>query len=130
MKILLDSCAFVDLAVNANTLIPSALAKYYDRENEIYLSVASVWELGLKQSRGKLNFDVTKAVELSIQQGITLLDITLPVILLVNQLPYYHKDPFDRVIIASAKIHNLSVMTSDAVFTEYGLRVFNSRAAG
>ena len=97
-------------------------------ENDLFLSVASVWELGLKRSLGKLDFDITGAIDLLSQNGIAILDITLPVALLVNELPYHHKDPFDRIIIATAKIGDMSIVTSDTIFSEYGLGIVNSRA--
>lgn len=125
MKVLLDSCAFVDLALNADSLTTSAKLAF--REYDIYLSVASVWELGLKESLGKLDFDITRAVDLLPENGIKILDISLPVTLLVNKLPYHHKDPFDRIIIATAKASSLSVMTSDIVFEKYGLDLIRSR---
>lgn len=125
MKVLLDSCAFVDLALNADSLTTSAKLAF--REYDIYLSVASVWELGLKESLGKLDFDITRAVDLLPENGIKILDISLPVTLLVNKLPYHHKDPFDRIIIATAKASSLSVMTSDIVFEKYDLDLIRSR---
>ena len=96
--------------------------------NDLFLSVASVWELGLKRSLGKLDFDINGAVGLLRENGIAILDITLPVTLLVNELPYHHKDPFDRIIIATAKINDMSIITSDTIFSAYGLGTLNSRA--
>ncbi len=52
---------------------------------------ASVWELGLKRSLSKLDFDITGAIDLLSQNGITILEITLPIVLLVNELPYHPK---------------------------------------
>ena len=127
MNILLDSCAFVDIAIDSNTLTKKAIEAYQHSQNEIYVSVATVWELGLKKSLGKLSFDINGAVELLAKNGIKMMDITLPVTLLVNELPYHHKDPFDRIIIATAKINDLAVMTSDSVFTQYGVGTIHSR---
>ncbi len=127
MKLILDSCAFIDIAINAPTLTKDAITAYQDMDNDLFLSVASVWELGLKRSLGKLDFDMAGAIDLLSQNGITILDITLPVVLLVNELPYHHKDPFDRIIIATAKINDIGVMTSDTIFETYGLDIINSR---
>lgn len=127
MKLILDSCAFIDIAINAPTLTKDAIAAYQDMDNDLFLSVASVWELGLKRSLGKLDFDMAGAIDLLSQNGITILDITMPVALLVNELPYHHKDPFDRIIIATAKINDMSVITSDKIFESYGLKIINSR---
>jgi PIN domain nuclease of toxin-antitoxin system len=127
VKLILDSCAFVDIAIDAPTLTRKAKSAYRDMGNDLFLSVASVWELGLKRSLGKLDFDITGAIDLLSQNGIAILDITLPVALLVNELPYHHKDPFDRIIIATAKINDMSIITSDTIFSEYGLGTLNSR---
>ncbi len=127
MKLILDSCAFIDIAINAPTLTKDAISAYQDMDNDLFLSVASVWELGLKRSLGKLDFDMAGAIDLLSQNGITILDITMPVVLLVNELPYHHKDPFDRIIIATAKINDMGIMTSDKIFESYGLKVINSR---
>jgi len=125
VKILLDSCAFIDLAVDAYSLTDIAKTSY--QKHDIFFSVASVWELGLKKSIGKLDFDISKAVDLLPENGIRVVDITLPITLLVNELPYHHKDPFDRIIIATAKINKMTIMTSDTVFEDYGLDVIPSR---
>ncbi|MDG1859516.1 MAG: type II toxin-antitoxin system VapC family toxin [Emcibacteraceae bacterium] len=128
MKFILDSCAFIDIAINAVTLSDEALSIYQNEDNELYLSVATVWELGLKRSLGKLDFDIVGAIDLLSQNGINVLDITLPVSLLVNQLPYHHKDPFDRIIIATAKCNNTSIITSDTIFNQYDVNIVNSRS--
>ena len=128
MKFILDSCAFIDIAINAATLSGEALSAYQSEDNELYLSVATVWELGLKRSLGKLDFDITGAIDLLSQNGINILDITLPVSLLVNQLPYHHKDPFDRIIIATAKCNNAGIITSDTIFNQYDVKIINSRS--
>jgi len=127
VKWILDSCAFIDIAINAPTLTPQARQAFENPENLFYLSVASVWELGLKRSLGKLDFDVKSAVQLLSANGINMLDINLAVTLLVNELPYHHKDPFDRIIIASAKVHDMGVMTSDKIFNTYGIKTLHSK---
>lgn len=127
MKFLLDSCAFIDIAINVPNLSKKAIAVFENVENEICLSVASVWELGLKKSLGKLDFDIKAAVDLANDNAIQILNIDLPISLLVNELPYYHKDPFDRIIIATAKINDAQIITSDGIFKKYGLKTIQSR---
>lgn len=129
MRYILDSCAFIDIAVNAPTLTQEVISIYQNPSNAIFLSVATVWELGLKRSIGKLDFDITGAIDLLSKNGIRVLDITLPVALLVNELPYHHKDPFDRIIIATAKCESMGILTSDKIFQEYGVETFHSRLA-
>ncbi len=128
MKLILDSCAFIDIAINAPNLTLEAISAYQNEDNDLFLSVASIWELGLKRSLGKLDFDITGAIELLSQNGINILDIDLAISLLVNELPYHHKDPFDRIIIATSKINNANIITSDTIFKKYGVDIINSRS--
>lgn len=127
MKVLLDSCAFIDLAINAATLTERAKVLFQSKDHETYLSVASIWELGLKKSLGKLDFDVAGAVQVLPKNSIKIVDINLPIALLVNELPYHHRDPFDRIIVATAKTHEMNIMTSDSIFDSYGVNTINSR---
>lgn len=127
MRYLLDSCAFIDLAIGATTLTRQAKKAFENPQSHIYLSAASIWELGLKKSLGKLDFDIEGAIDLLPSMGIKVVDISLQIVLLVNKLPCHHKDPFDRILIATAKSQGLSVITSDAVFTDYALDVIPSR---
>ena len=124
---LLDSCAFVDLATQADSLTERAISEYQNIHNDCYLSVATVWELGLKKSLSKLSFDIDAAVKMLDENGIKLLDINLPISLMVNKLPYHHRDPFDRIIITTAKINSMQIMTSDDIFSQYGVDIIQSR---
>ena len=76
---------------------------------------------------GKLSFDIDAAVKMLDENGIKLLDINLPISLMVNKLPYHHKDPFDRIIITTAKINSMQIMTSDDIFSQYGVDIIQSR---
>ncbi|HEY7771544.1 MAG TPA: type II toxin-antitoxin system VapC family toxin [Marinagarivorans sp.] len=127
MNLLLDSCAMLDIAVGAPTLTEQAKSGFENATNNVYLSSASIWELGLKRSLGTLDFDVAGLAALLPSMGIQVLDIDLQIALLVNQLPYHHKDPFDRIIISTAKAQSLTVITSDAIFAEYGVDVIACR---
>ena len=95
-----------------------------DRANELFLSVVSAWEIGIKSSIGKLRLSI------GIQEGIRNLDlslvpVTLPHALRVADLPLHHRDPFDRLLIAQAMVEDLTVLTSDAVFSRYGVAVMS-----
>ncbi len=127
MNYLLDSNAFVDISVGHKNLKPKARKIFEDPESQIFISVASIWELGLKRSLGKIEFDVKGAADLLAENGIQVLEITLPVTLQVNELPYHHKDPFDRIIIATAQIHDCIIMTSDDEFNFYEVETIKSR---
>lgn len=127
MKILLDSCAFIDFILADELVSDRAVEAFQSADNELFLSVAAVWEMGLKISVGKLNIDLDESLDLFVQQGVQILDIDLPMTLLVNKLPSHHKDPFDRIIIAAAKLNDMVIMTSDKIFEKYDVELIKSR---
>ncbi len=124
MRILLDTHAFIwffrgdlKLSVTARELIENM-------DNEVLLSKASVWEMAIKQSIGKLSLGVPfKAVlvEQLNQNKIEMLDITLDHIEVVASLPLHHRDPFDRLIIAQGMVENIPIVSADDVFNAYGV---------
>lgn len=89
-----------------------------DAENQLYLSVASIWELTLKRATGKLHLtgpfgDVAETY------NIALLPVLAEHVAEVEQLPRLHKDPFDHLLIAQARVESLVLVTHDAVVTRY-----------
>lgn len=127
MKLLLDSCAFIDVFLGAYNLTDGAKDSFQSDENEIYFSVATVWEIGLKVSTGRLIFDLIGALDFYNSNEVQILGIDLPMALMVNKLPNHHKDPFDRIIIASAMVNGMSIMTSDKIFNAYDVELIKSR---
>jgi PIN domain nuclease of toxin-antitoxin system len=95
--------------------------------NENLLSVASVWEMAIKHSTGKLNFGLPFMVfveqQLSVN-NIELLNINLDHIAVVATLPFHHRDPFDRLIIAQAIVGQLPILSADSVFDAYAIERF------
>ncbi len=93
-----------------------------DVAHMVVLSAAVIWEMRIKQALGKLEivegfFDVIK------QQGFELLSITAEHAYAVGDLPKYHRDPFDRILIAQAKLEGLTIVTHDGVFKKYPVSV-------
>ncbi|MBI5118394.1 type II toxin-antitoxin system VapC family toxin, partial [Candidatus Poribacteria bacterium] len=94
-------------------------------DNECLLSLASVWELAIKISLGKLRLALPVrryAVEHAAANGFRLLDIGLAHIGRVGTLAMHHRDPFDRLLIAQALEEKLPVVTADPVFRKYGVK--------
>lgn len=96
---------------------------------ELYVSVVSFWEIGIKMS-GKGFNDLqlpddwqTVFKEAIDRFKIDLVSISITDCKLIEDLPFYHKDPFDRMIIAQASSRDLAVMTSDKVFKEYDVEM-------
>lgn len=95
-----------------------------DRDNESVLSIASVWEIAIKVGLGKLTPHVPLVMLIPgqlMQNGIALLDITVDHALRVAQLPYHHRDPFDRMLIAQALTEGLPIIGADSVFDMYSV---------
>jgi PIN domain nuclease of toxin-antitoxin system len=103
MRFLLDTQIFIWWDSEPERLPPRLLAFCEDPENELILSVASVWEMQIKAQLGKLELSGSLADILEEDREknlLELLPIELPHVLALEQLPFHHKDPFDRVILA------------------------------
>ena len=96
----------------------------YSPQNLIFLSVASVWEVIIKKAKGKLNLpkDIEGGI---IASGFTVLPIQIPHVLAVEKLPFHHKDPIDRLLVAQAMVENLTILTDDKKFGKYRVETFN-----
>jgi PIN domain nuclease of toxin-antitoxin system len=124
MKLLLDTHTFLWFISGSEQLSPIARSLIEDSANQSVLSIASVWEMAIKVSLGKLTLG--KAFEVLIPQqlqlnGITLLGIDLRHTAQVASLPFHHRDPFDRLLIAQAKIEQLPLVSSDSVLDAYAV---------
>ena len=122
---ILDTCALLWLASGDKKLSRPTL-KAIDDAPAVYVSAISGFEIGLKTSKGKLELShpVQEWFALVIEHhGLTLLPLGLDVCLAAAKLPPVHDDPFDRFIIATAKLNELPVVTTDHRFEEYGLTV-------
>ncbi|CAM2799312.1 isopropylmalate isomerase [Glaesserella parasuis] len=122
MKILVDSHILLWLAWDKKeNLSPQAVELLDDPTSEIYFSLASLWEIAIKSSLGKPDFDIdVEALEQGlIQVGCRMLAIELPHILKQAQHPFIHRDPFDRLLMAQAEVENVFFMTADTMILKY-----------
>ena len=122
MKILLDTQAFLWLIADAPQLTRLAKKNFLDQKNELFLSLASIWEIAIKTSIGKLtlNMSVENFIPNQLQEnGIIQLDINFRHVARIAKLPFYHRDPFDRLLISQAMEENLSILSSDKAFDRY-----------
>ncbi|AIK89574.1 type II toxin-antitoxin system VapC family toxin [Glaesserella parasuis] len=122
MKILVDSHILLWLAWDKKeNLSPQAVELLDDPTSEIYFSLASLWEIAIKSSLGKPDFDIdVEALEQGlIQVGCRMLAIELPHILKQAQYPFIHRDPFDRLLMAQAEVENVFFMTADTMILKY-----------
>ena len=122
MRILIDTHIFLWL-INDNPRLSNRKRQIiYDLDNEIFLSVVSMWECVIKYQVGKLNFPISPAIYLPQERKkhlIKTLTVNEDSIAQLLKLPLLHKDPFDRLIMAQSLQHNLIVMTEDRLILAY-----------
>ncbi len=124
MKLLLDTHAFLWFVMGSAKLSGNARALIEDPSNESLLSVASLWEMAIKVSLGKLTLSAPFADLIPEQlnlNGIGLLNIRIDHVSLLATLPFHHRDPFDRLLIAQAITEKMPVVSIDAAFDAYGI---------
>jgi PIN domain nuclease of toxin-antitoxin system len=126
MKLLLDTHTFIWWAIQKARLSAAALAAMQNTQNQLMLSIASLWETQLKTQLGKLHFNLPLSQLIEDQQrinGLQLLPIEPDHIYALGQLPYRHKDPFDRLLIAQTLTENLPMVSADPEFTTYPVQI-------
>lgn len=122
MRLLLDTHTFLwfiggdaNLSAHARQLIENA-------ENERLVSIASLWEMSIKASIGRLRLNTTfpNMVKDHVKgNAMDLLPIRPEHLEVVRSLPFHHKDPFDRLIIAQSRLENLPILSRDHMFDDY-----------
>ena len=129
MKFLLDTQIFIWWDSEPERL-PARLRAFCENPaNTLVLSVASVWEMQIKSQLGKLELNCPLANIIAKQQeenALELLPIELPHVLALEQLPFHHKDPFNRVIIAQAITEDLAIRSVDSMFGYYPVSVLGA----
>jgi PIN domain nuclease of toxin-antitoxin system len=119
VNLLLDSHAFVWWIDDDARLGPKARIAIESAE-KVFVSVISIWELGVKRAAGRLTFDVDLG-NAAKQSGFEILDCQLAHAQLAPTLPLHHKDSFDRMLLAQATIERLKIMSQDRAFADYGI---------
>ena len=126
MRILLDTQSWLWMVSAPERLSPAARDLFESADHELLLSVASAWEIAIKQSIGKLKLEepaerfvpsraaIFRTGSLAVEQSHALR---------VAVLPMHHRDPFDRLLIAQSQIEELPILTADPVFVRYGVQV-------
>jgi PIN domain nuclease of toxin-antitoxin system len=126
MKLLLDTHIFIWWADQSEKLSPAALSALEDEANELLLSVASVWEMQIKIQLRKLKLSLPLNELVKIQQetnDLTISPVTLTHVLALDALPFHHKDPFDRLLIAQSLKEDLTLVSADARFSAYAVKL-------
>jgi PIN domain nuclease of toxin-antitoxin system len=125
MKLLVDTHAFLWFMAGDAQLSRPARRSIETSAGDWWLSAASVWEMAIKSSLGRLTLPApaTEYFAEKAQKGLRVLAIDWPHAAAVERLPFHHRDPFDRLIVAQAQSDRLAVVTKDSVFRKYGVTV-------
>lgn len=127
MKLLLDTHSFLWFIGGDNRLSPVARTLIQDANNDVFLSIASLWEMTIKISlnRLKVNTQTGQIFEFILQNMssnyINLLSITISHVAKVAILEFYHRDPFDRLLAAQSMIEQMPIISRDPAFDAYGV---------
>ena len=122
MKIILDTHIFLWALSDPGKISPDNIVEIETLANTIYISSISIAEIMIKSSIHKLNisFDPIKMVENS---GFELLDFKAKDALLLKEMPFYHRDPFDRMLIAQSIANKYRIMSDDSKFKLYDCKL-------
>ncbi len=127
MKLLLDTHAFLWFIVGSPKLSKNARLLIEDLSNEKFVSVASLWEIAIKVSLGKMILTDTYENAVLNQIGangfknLSVKDVHLSTLI---KLPFYHRDPFDRLLISQAIVENFDIVSIDTAFDSYNIQRF------
>ena len=120
MRLLLDTNALIWTLRNDPTMDAQAREAIDDPDNEVFVSVVSVWEISIKRFQGKLDVPVN-FVERIRNANYTPLLANFDHADLAGRLPLHHRDPFDRMLVAQAQIEDLVMVTRDRFIPRYAV---------
>ena len=124
-QLILDTCALIWLVADAPHLSETARQEI-EAAQLVFVSPISAWEVSLKAARGGLDLPLpplewfNRAI---IAHHLVIADLSVEILVRANQLPWHHRDPADRFIIATAKQYGLAIVTGDGRFAAYGVEV-------
>ncbi|MEX2444127.1 MAG: type II toxin-antitoxin system VapC family toxin [Alkalispirochaeta sp.] len=125
MNILLDTNAFLWILSDDRRLSDSARDVFLSPENRMWFSIAGLWEVFIKLRLGKLKLETSDPQAFFTAQlhenSVGILGITMEHVAGTLKLPMIHKDPFDRLMVSQSLHEKMPVLSSDAVFSEYGV---------
>jgi len=128
MRVLLDTHTFLwwDADKKPGRLSTKVFDILSDSTNILVVSLATIWEIQIKVQLGKLTLAAPLADILKQQQqtnDFELIPVNVIHILALDTLPHHHRDPFDRILVAQAKVESMPLISKDAIFTQYSIPV-------
>ena len=122
MRLLLDTHVLLWLLAG-NTRIKRISPRIQSDDNEVYFSVASLWEIAIKSGLGKLEYEVEQVREAAQASGYIELAVLGAHVLALASLEHHHRDPFDRLLVAQAVAEPMVLLTDDATVAKYGSHI-------
>ncbi len=125
MKLLLDTHAFIWFVEDDENLPERVQLQIEDIENDIFVSIVSLWEIAIKTSLGKLeiSIDIPTMIEKIEQNGFSILPVFPEHTIFVSTLPFHHRDPFDRMLIAQTITEKIKIISKDGAFSDYDVDI-------
>ena len=125
MELILDTHTFIWFVngdKNLTTKAREAIEEY--PSNFSYISIASLWEMAIKISLDKLEirYPFEQILTQLYENGFEILPITFEHVLVVSELPFHHRDPFDRLIVAQAMTEKMTIISKDESFDDYEVK--------
>jgi len=125
VDLLIDTHVFLWWVESPETISARAFSAISDSRNNVFISSVSILEIAVKQSIGKLTpqIDFAKYVPIC---NLAYLPLSIEQAYAVKDLPLYHKDPFDRALVAQAKLTGLTLVTRDKILTKYDISILEA----
>lgn len=125
MRLLLDTHAFIWATDNSSKLGDKARGAL-ESADAVHVSIAAVWEMAIKEGTGRYIFPVERFEETLSAMEFELLPITPSHAIQVTRLPLHHRDPFDRMMVAQARVEGLTLVTADRTLARYDVPLLSA----
>jgi PIN domain nuclease of toxin-antitoxin system len=129
-NLLIDTQSFIWFVENDPKLPVSVRDVMEGEQNNLFISIASLWEIVIKSSLGKLSIqkNISEMIKDVTQSGFSILQIVPQHLVTLHSLEYIHRDPFDRIIISQAITENMQIISSDKLFSKYQINLIKANA--
>jgi PIN domain nuclease of toxin-antitoxin system len=128
VRLLIDTHVFIWMTVEPARVRDDARRALAAPANTVFVSAASIWEIAIKRALGRLEFPLEELDMIFARIGFDPLPVTAAHGVVAGSLPRHHADPFDRMLVAQARLEDLVLVSEDRAFPPYGVRLFGHEA--
>ena len=125
MRLLLDTQILLWWLADDPAMPAAARSAIIDRQSDVYVSAATVWEIAIKRALGRLDFPLDEVESILADEGFIPLPIAVAHAARAGSLPAIHRDPFDRMLVAQAQVEGLTVVSVDSKIRRYSVAVLD-----